>query len=225
MVLFRNILQLLPAPADLYLNPKLGQSGLFWKDPKIRVTIPSPHEGEFREIRFELEFTRPWQSGPATKGRICLEHEFGLIREDFRFRPLDLAHLDSLNTPAVAATHRLLKGLVPCVVCHFQGTSNPNEQNPEEAFAARTVDKLVEVGWGVLIINYHYVYHHSDNTDFGFIDEDRIPSTYKRLPMKVESLWTLIRGAKAFFGVDSGPLHLAPAQRRPRPFSSIGLGS
>ena len=148
VVLFRNILQLLPAPVDLCLNPKLGQSGLFWKDPKVRVATPFPHEDEFREIRFKLEFTRPCQSDPATKGRICLEHEFGMIREDFRFRPLALAHLDSLDTPAVAVTRHFLKGLGPYVVCHFQGTSNPNEQNPEEAFAARTVDKLMAAGWG-----------------------------------------------------------------------------
>ena len=71
---------------------------------------------------------------------------------------------------------------------------------------------------GGVIINYHYVFHHPDNTDFGFIDEDRLRSTYKRLPMEVESLWTLIRGANAFFGVDSGPLHLALGSTTPKTF-------
>ena len=36
--------------------------------------------------------------------------------------------------------------------------------------------------------------------------------------MEVESLWTLIRGAKAFFGVDSGPLHLALGSTTPTTF-------
>ena len=209
VLVFRNILSLLPGPIELYLNPSLGQSALFHADSNVRVISSPPSKPEIQEVKFYMEFTRPCSTGSATKGRVCLEHEFGVFRPDYKFRPLPIDHLNTLDNEAVQATHNFLKGLGPYVVCHFQGTSNPNSQNPQHDFAQRSMEQFVAAGLGVVIVNYDYVYHHPANTDFSFVDQDQIRSTYQQLPMEVESLWTLIHGAKAFYGVDSGPLHLA----------------
>jgi hypothetical protein len=209
VLMFRNILDVLESPVELYLNPKLGQSALFRNDPRIQVVSQTSNDKSYREIKFYMEHTRPCQSGSATKKRVCLEHEFGLILPELSIRPLPLEGLENLKNEAITATHAFLKGLGPYVVCHFQGTSNPQGQNPEIDFASRSVNRLASAGWGVVIINYDYLYHHPTNADFSFIDNDQIRSTFRQLPMEVESLWTLISGAQAFYGVDSGPLHLA----------------
>lgn len=208
VLMFRNVIQLMEREIDLYLNPALGQSGIFFRDPQVRI-LKEAREEELSEVKFSMEFSHPCASGPAIKPRICAEHEFGIVPTHFKFRPLPLKSLDDLDTPAVAATHSFLSGFGPYVVCHFQGTSNRNRQNPPSEFAAQSVAKLVQAGWGVVMVNYDYVFHHPENSDFSFIDNEQIRSTFRRLPMEVESLWTLIRGAHAFFGVDSGPLHLA----------------
>ncbi len=206
--MFRNVIRMLDADIQLYLNPDLGQSGIFFNDPQVSV-LAAPEQSGLRNIQFSLEFSRECTSGPAIKPRICAEHEFGLIRPDYKFRPLPLSHLDAMDTPAVAATHTFLANLGPYLVCHFQGTSNRNQQNPPLEFAQKSVERMRQLGWGVVVINYDYVFHHPENVDFPFVDHDQVRSTFRRLPMEVESLWTLIRGASAFFGVDSGPLHLA----------------
>lgn len=209
VVLFRNILGILPGPIDLYLNPNLGQAGLFFQDPKVRVIYHPEDPNQYQNVKFSLEFSEPCQSGTATKGRVCLEHEFGIVRPEFKFRPIPLTNLNQLSNEATDATKAFLEGIRPYVVCHFQGTSNPKGQNPPTEFATQSVQNLVAAGWDVVMINYHYIFHHPNNSDFDFVDGNRIRSTYKRLPMEVESLWTLLAGAAAFFGVDSGPLHLA----------------
>jgi hypothetical protein len=209
VLMFRNVLAHLKGPIDLFLNPKLGQSALFRNDPRIQVVSQAANDSPFREIEFHMEHTRPCRSGSAIKARVCLEHEFNLFLPELRMRPLPLEALDGVENEATTATHVFVKGLGPYVVCHFQGTSNPKGQNPDIEFASQSVRRLVSAGWGVVIINYDYLYHHPTNADFSFIDHEQVRSTFRQLPMEVESLWTLISGAQAFFGVDSGPLHLA----------------
>ena len=208
VLMFRNVVRLLKKEIDLFLNPALGQSGIFFQDPQVRILTEAPKD-TLREIKFSMEFSHLCQSGPPIKPRICAEHEFGIVPDNYQFRPLPLKQLDNLDTPAVAATHSFLSGFGPYVLCHFQGTSNRSRQNPPLSFAEQSVAKLVRAGWGVVIINYDYVHHHPENSDFAFVNNEQIRSTFRRLPMEVESLWTLIRGAHAFYGVDSGPLHLA----------------
>ncbi len=215
VVMFRNVLQLLDQPVELYLNPNLGQSQLFHGSSQVEVVGHPTSDSAFRRIHFYLEHSYPCQSGPALKCRVCLEHEFGIIRPDFKIRPLPITHLDTLQNQHVEDTHAFLKGLDPYVVCHFQGTSDPQKQNPAESFAAQSIAALRAAGWGVVVVNYDYVFHHPDNDDFPFIDQDQVRSTYQQLPMEVESLWTLLSGAHYFFGVDSGPLHLALGSTTP----------
>ena len=209
VLMFRNVLDQLESPIELHLNPSLGQSALFRNDPRIQVVSQTSNEKTCREIKFHLEHSRPCRSGTATKARVCLEHEFDLFLPELRIKPIPLDALNGLENKVTRATHAFLEGLGPYVVCHFQGTSNPQGQNPDLEFASRSVSRLVSAGWGVVIINYDYVFHHPTNAEFSFIDHDRVRSTYRQIPMEVESLWTLISRAQAFFGVDSGPLHLA----------------
>lgn len=215
VLMFRNILNLLESPIELYLNPKLGQSALFHNDPRVQVVSQASNVDAFNEIRFDMEHTRPCRSGRATKTRICLEHEFGLYLPNVKIRPIPLAGLEELETEAIATTQAFLNDFSEYVVCHFQGTSNPKGQNPELEFASQSVSRFVSAGLGVVIINYDYIYHHPTNADFPFVDHDQVRSTFRQLPMEVESLWTLLSGAKAFFGVDSGPLHLALCTKVP----------
>ena len=215
VVVFRNILNLLEGPIELQLNRRLGQAALFHNDPKVTVIEGPVDDDRFSNVNFLMQFTRECQTGTATKGRVCLEHEFGIKQPDFAFRPIPFTQLDNFTNEHTDATERFLEGVDHYVVCHFQGTSDPKGQNPPESFAERSIIRFLEAGYYVIVINYDYVFHHSGNRDFGIVDQDRVRSTYQRLPMQVESLWTLIRGAKAFYGVDSGPLHLALCSQTP----------
>lgn len=224
VVLFRNVLQHLEGPIDLFLNPELGQAGLFHQDQKIRVVSQvGPHD-DFRNVRFEMEFSKSCRSGKATKARICLEHEFDLFLPNYQICPLPITDLGHIQSEAVEKTSRFLDGIGPFVVCHFQGTSNPPGQNPDTDFANRFVSRLLKRGWDVVMINYDYVFHHPNNGDFAFVDNHRVRSTYRRLPMEVESLWTLISRAAAFYGVDSGPLHLALCSQTPCTYIQFKTG-
>ena len=224
VVLFRNVLQNLEGPIELFLNPKLGQASLFHHDHKVRVVPQVEPDDDFQDIQFDLEFTQACQCGEATKARICMEHEFDLFLPDYLIRPLPITNLAHVETEAVEKTLEFLNGIGPFVVCHFQGTSNPSGQNPGADFAHQLVSRLVERGWGVVIINYDYVFHHPNNDDFTFVDSERVRSTYRRLPMEIESLWTLITRASAFYGVDSGPLHLALCSQTPCTYLQFKTG-
>ena len=218
VLMFRNVLNLLDLPIEIYLDPRLGQSAVFHGEDAIHVVSEPSNPNDYREIKFHMEHSLPCQSGRATKPRICLEHEFGVFRPDYKIRPLPLSSLDTIETPAVHATHSFLAGLGPYVVCHFQGTALASMKNPCESFAQRSVARILSAGWNIVLINYDYIFHDSNNTNYAFVDHDRIRSTYRKLPMEVESLWTILRGASAFFGVDSGPLHLALSTTLPCTF-------
>ena len=209
VLMFRNILKILNRPIELYLDSRLGQSAIFACEELVRVVSTPSDPDAYREIKFYMEHSRPCQSGKATKPRICMEHEFGLLRPDYEIRPLPLPFLDRIKTPATQASMAFLEDLGPYVVCHFQGTALADAKNPSAPFAQKSVDRILAAGWGVVLINYDYVFHHCSNRDYAFVDHNRVRSTYRKLPMEVESLWTILSGASAFFGVDSGPLHLA----------------
>jgi hypothetical protein len=209
VLMFRNLLPLLGPCVELFLHPGLGQAPIFYGEERVRLIETPDNPQEFRDIRFAMENSVACSGGAATKARICMEHEFAMIRPDVKIRPLPLNHLDELENENVGITRRFLEGLGAYALCHFQGTWGPEVQNPSREFAERVIATLIQRDLSVVVVNYDYVFHNPANRDLAVVDGNRVRSTYRALPMEFESLWTLIRRAELFMGVDSGPLHAA----------------
>jgi hypothetical protein len=219
-LMFLNIINYINEPCNLCLIPKVGQENIFLNHPLVTVTTENSITN-YKTINFEMENSCVCSTGTSTKVRICLEKEFNIFDTNFKVSPILLSNLsffENINSPLRQQSENFIGTSNNYILCHFQGTWKPSFTNPSYNFVKKTIQNILSLGFNVIILNTNYVFHNPINKDYDFINGNTIKSTYKNLPIEIETLWHLMFNAKLFVGCDSGPLHFALGVKKPTIF-------
>jgi len=203
-LMLRSILPAIKHPIVLGVPKGKGYSEIFEGADEVILEEADDAGEKYYRIKFPAEdCCLPLDGGRPVKPRFCLEYDFEVIDPTFRIRPLELDLSDCVHPGIPKAKSMIHHYGANYVVFHGQGASSPWRKDCPEEIAEVICKSIVERGYRVVVIQ-------PDSLGYDFIDEKDILST-EGLPSGAACLWHVLKGASAFVGIDSGPLHMALA--------------
>ena len=126
------------------------------------------------------------------------------VETDPKLTKMELCCREEIGIEPISGHKKLSEFPSPLVAVHFNLTCLPGLANPTEEVAHKIWNEIHEAGLVPIECHYHHVFDNPENKVFPFID-----CTVRNCQAKLPSLFGLLRVARAFIGVVSGPYHSA----------------
>jgi len=209
-LMFRVALSHVKRRVKLQVNPFCRYTEIFKDLQHVEVFEARRPHRQYYEVRFWPEDSdKDCKAGRKTKTRICLEHELGIVDPSINLKPKPInwgtVH-DARVWESLQQIHA--RGTRPFIVFHGQAGSSP-ERKSSPLWLAHQVQEVVEqMGFRLVVLNYDFTHRVEAVPDYWWIGlNDSVSS--KGWPLGALPMWHILNQARAFIGIDSGPLHLA----------------
>lgn len=137
-----------------------------------------------RDFDLVVQINFPLERPGLTKAELCAETEIGI--------------------EPISGYKRLPEYPSPLVAVHYNLTSLPELANPTEKVAKKIWNEIHEVGLIPIECHFSHVFDNPKNFKFSWVD-----CTVRTCQAKLSSLFGLLKVARFFVGVVSGPWHSA----------------
>lgn len=176
-------------------------------------------QGDYRKTydrRMLMPFERPSQyydGVPSTKVAECLNRYFPEckpIKELFHYTVAD----DSSCQTRMKNFHEQFLEGKPFALLHHEGTNSPEEKNMPTEDAQYIVDFCLAQGWQVLLLDFANTSRLKEQEGLHFVGHGHglwLGHSWG----DARAIKALIERAEVFFGVDSGPEHIAATTKTP----------